>query len=204
VKLFGTDGMPEVTPDTPLQWTSGVVRPFACANYAPAPTAAERPRQASSMVDIEFLQSYSEIAVAIIGFSGVVVVLRRRHDEVQAISLGMLVLFGSGALVLGILPQILIQAGIEPKRIWQGLSFAIVMSQIVGGIARTRQAKKRGVGISALGGIGFSSIMVGSIVVAASNVYFGEFWVYMTNLLLYLLASIAIFRNLVGLNSNDV
>lgn len=41
------------------------------------------------------------------------------------------------------------------------------------------------------------------MIVAALNVYFGEFWLYMTNLLLYLLASIAIFRNLVGLNSDD-
>jgi len=155
------------------------------------------------MVDIDFLQSYSEIAVAIIGFSGVVVVLRKRHDDTQSISLSMLVLFGSSALVAGIVPQILIQAGLEPGRIWQGISFVLVVSQIVGGIARNRQAKIRGVGISALGGIGFSSIMISSMIVAAINVYLGEFWLYMTNLLLYLLASIAIFRNLVGLNPED-
>jgi len=155
------------------------------------------------MVDIDFLQSYSEIAVAIIGFSGVVVVLRKRHDDTQSISLSMLVLFGSSALVAGIVPQILIQAGLEPGRIWQGISFVLVVSQIVGGIARNRQAKIRGVGISALGGIGFSSILISSMIVAAINVYLGEFWLYMTNLLLYLLASIAIFRNLVGLNPED-
>jgi len=102
---------------------------------------------------VNFLQSYSEVAIAIIGFSGVVVALKGRDaSELQKITLSMLILFGSAALVLGILPQILIEAGVSETRVWQGLSFLMLSSQVGASIARNRQAKAMNAEISAFGG----------------------------------------------------
>ena len=155
------------------------------------------------MNNVDFLQTYSEIAVAIIGFSGVVVALKGNSaSEGEKITLSMLILFGSSALALGIVPQILLEAEVPGTVTWQGMSLLIVLSQSGMGFARSRQAKAKGTEISALGGVGFVPIMVISIVLAAINIYFGYFWLYMGNLFLYLLASIAIFRNLVGLGAD--
>lgn len=155
------------------------------------------------MSSIDFLQTYTEIAVAIIGFSGVVVALRGKQvNEEQRITLSMLILFGTFALAMGILPQILIEAGVSEICLWKGLSALFVVLQVAGGIARNLQAKSRGTVLSKLGGIGFVPIMLAAIGVAAFNIYFGLFWLYMFNLFLYLLASIAIFRNLVGLGGD--
>ena len=155
------------------------------------------------MSSIDFLQTYSEIAIAIIGFSGVVVALKGSDvSEVQKITLSMLILFGSAALVLGVLPQIFLEAGVPQSKTWQGMSLLMVISMSGAGYARSRQAKARGTEIAHLGGAGFAPIMFISIALAAINSYFGFFWLYMGNLLLYLLASIAIFRNLVGLGAD--
>jgi hypothetical protein len=155
------------------------------------------------MNSVGFLQSYTEVAIAIIGFSGVVVALKGRDaTELQNITLSMLILFGSASLVLGILPQILLEMGISSARIWQGISLVIVISTSGARVARGRQAKAKGTDITELGGIGFVPIMLTSTIIAAMNVYFGLFWLYMSNLLLYLLASIAIFRRLIGLGND--
>jgi hypothetical protein len=155
------------------------------------------------MTSVDFLQTYSEIAIAIIGFSGVVVALRGRDaSEGQKITLSMLILFGTTSLLLGILPQIFLEAGVPESTTWQGMSLLMVISQIGGGIARGRQAKAKDTGISVLGGVGFVPIMLIALVLAAINVYFGFLWLYMGNLLLYLLASLTIFRNLIGLGTD--
>jgi len=155
------------------------------------------------MNSVGFLQTYSEIALAVIGFSGVVVALRGRDaSKGQKITLSMLILFGSTSLLLGFLPQIFLEAGISESTIWKGLSLLIMISPIGAGIARRRQAKAMSIELSALAGVGFVPIMFISIVLAAINVYYGVFWLCMGNLLLYLLASIAIFRNLVGLGAD--
>jgi hypothetical protein len=154
------------------------------------------------MNSVDFLQTYSEIAIAIIGFSGVVVALKgRTASDGEKITLSMLILFGSAALILGVLPQILLEAGVPGTIAWQCMSLLMVVSQSGAGFARSRQAKAKGTELSALGGVGFAPIMLSSIALAAINSYFGLFWLYMGNLLLYLLASIAIFRKLVGLGA---
>ena len=155
------------------------------------------------MLSQDFLQTYSEIAIAIVGFSGVVVALKgSAASEKQKITLSMLILFGAVALVMGILPLIILEAGVDTNYIWRGLSAFIVLSQVVAGNIRRIQAKKLGTELSNLGGAGFIPIMYTSIIVAAANTYFGLFWLYMANLLLVLLAAIAIFRNLVGLGAD--
>ncbi|MFT4799077.1 MAG: hypothetical protein ACJAYE_003060 [Candidatus Azotimanducaceae bacterium] len=64
------------------------------------------------MNSVDFLQTYSEIAIAITGFSGVVVALKGSDvSERQKITLSILILFGAAALTLGIVPQILLEAG---------------------------------------------------------------------------------------------
>ena len=154
---------------------------------------------------VAFLQSYSEIAIAVVGFSGIVIALRskERTEDRQDISMTMLIGFGSISIAFGFVPQILLGAELSEILVWRIMSAAVVCSQLLGGVKRYRQTSAVDTNITGVAGPIFIPLMMVSMVAAVSNLYFGVFWIFSINLLIFLLAGIGIFTYILKDNAGD-
>ena len=81
-----------------------------------------------------FFQVIAEIGVAIAGFSGLIVALRKAPGPlttVQKYRLRILLLLAFGAMFLSLLPELLVFCGTAPSTIWKLCSLALCVYSIV-------------------------------------------------------------------------
>ena len=76
------------------------------------------------------------------------------------------------------------------------MSILVVTIQIGGRIYRERQAREEELEFSALISRTLLALLLTSLVLAVLNIYFALFWIFMVNLLIYLVIGILIFMNL--------
>ncbi|MCP5181700.1 MAG: hypothetical protein H6993_08810 [Pseudomonadales bacterium] len=97
-----------------------------------------------------FLSSVVEVAIGIAGFAGIVAAIRQRNVSSwpprQLIQLQILFAASAAAVVAGILPSFLAEAGVSEALLWKVCS-ATLISWLIGAIwYRARQGKRYGVG----------------------------------------------------------
>lgn len=95
-----------------------------------------------------YLQTMAEIGVAIAGFSGLIVTLRRDAGpltSVQKYRLQVLLSLAFGAMFLSLLPELLVYFGIGEERLWKIASLVLLvysMSFLTWWIMASRRIKK--------------------------------------------------------------
>ena len=74
------------------------------------------------MSNLPILEVFAELAIAIVGFSGVVVALQTRRssgDPLTRIKLSVLLGYGTSGILWSMLPQMLLAAEIDETMIWR-------------------------------------------------------------------------------------
>jgi hypothetical protein len=158
------------------------------------------------MNPVEFLQAFSELSIAIIGFSGIVLAVQHITDNqnpFKDIAMSMLVGFGSACLLGSLIPQVLLAADLDKPLVWRIMSVLALLANSGGSIVRTRQSKKVGKGFYEEIGRGFSILMIFVAIASAANLYFAVFWIFMMILVLYLLAGVLLFSKLIRFGGTD-
>jgi hypothetical protein len=159
------------------------------------------------MNPVEFLQAFSELSIALIGFSGIVLAVQRITDNrnpFKDIAMGMLVGFGSVCLLGSLIPQVLLAASLDQELTWRIMSALTLVAGIAGAVIRTRQSQEVGKDFSKEIGWSFRLLMPLVGIVALANLYFAEFWIYMLILICYLLVGVLLFSKLIQFGRTDV
>ncbi len=155
------------------------------------------------MEPVSFLQSYTELAIAVVGFSGIVLAIQDGNDgssTFKKINMSMLIWFGGSGIVWAILPQILISLNLPDDAVWRLASAVFVMVSIAFGFIRRIHSARVGVDFGNEIGNAFKLLMSLQILLLLANVYVGAFWLYAVVLTLFLLVGIILFSKLLGLD----
>jgi len=147
------------------------------------------------------LSTAVEVAIAIGGFAGIVIVLgpSRGHDwsASSRLLLSALLLMSIAVAAFGFLPQILGVAGVVDEVLWRVASslHAVYLAGIIG--YRVRQtvrlpSAERSVGLATRALIGTAP--VGAVVLQLANaIWLQQAWPYLTAIVLMVLGSFAVF-----------
>lgn len=97
------------------------------------------------MEPVSFLQSYAELAIAVVGFSGVVLVIQDGNDASSAfkkINMSMLIWFGGSGIVWAVLPQILISVNLPADVVWRSASAIFMTVSVAFAFIRRKHAAR--------------------------------------------------------------
>lgn len=144
------------------------------------------------------LSSAVEVAVGIAGFAGIVAAIRQRDVGTWSARdrITLQALFGSSgvAIVLGVLPGVLQEAGIPPIEVWRTGSAGLAACMTLLGLFRARQIRTHGISLFRERYylvIGVAGLCVGGL--QCFNLIRGASWPYLVGVLWLLTLGFALF-----------
>ena len=158
------------------------------------------------MESIDNLQTFSELYIALIGFTGIVTAIKFASQAPSLVRrIQMTGLFGIGlvGIVLAILPQVLFSAHLEEQSIWRYLSvvFLLILSVVL--TARMLQLINSGASVLAAGYVVLVPVTLMWLSLAA-NIFVATAWLYMLALLCHLTAGLILFGTLLLTEDTDL
>ena len=156
------------------------------------------------MNNLSILEVFAELAIAIVGFSGIVVALqfaRLSSDPLTRIRLSVLFGYGFGGILWSILPRILLATDIDEVSIWRFSSLGFVAMMVFFAVYRVYQTRKAA-NKNFLGAF-FSVAALTQMAILGVNVYFATAVLLMIALLTNLSIGIYLFSQLLGVTRDD-
>ena len=158
------------------------------------------------MESIDNLQTFSELYIALIGFSGIVTAIKSASQAPSRVRrIKMTGLFGIGlvGIVVAIVPQVLFSAHLEEQTIWRYVSavYLLILSVIL--TIRMRQLKNSGASVFALGSLVLVPVTLMWLSLAA-NIFMATAWLYMLALLCHLTTGLILFGTLLLPEDTDL
>lgn len=152
------------------------------------------------MAFVGLLELYAEIAIAIVGFGGLVVALnysRVSTDPLERIKLSVLIGYGAGGLIWSILPIILLTSGVDERIVWRYLSLTFLSMMLVLAGYRIYQARSA-TGQARFTGPAFSLIALTQMTLLAVNGYVASGTLFVLALLTNTGIGILVFSQLIS------
>ena len=144
---------------------------------------------------LSILEVFAELAIAIVGFGGIVVALQAARlsiDDFARIRLSVLLGYGTAGIVWSLLPRILLTSDVDEEVIWRLCSSIFLMMMLVLAAYRIQQARVAANSIIFAGPI-FPIVAIAQMGVLGINIYFANAQLFLIALLSNLCIGVYIF-----------
>lgn len=142
----------------------------------------------SILSHLSILEVFGELAIAIVGFSGVVVALQARRlsgDWLARIKLSVLLGYGIAGVLWAMLPRILLASDMDETSIWRFSSLVFVAMMVCFAAYRIYQARRAANSVDFAGPV-FSTAAFTQMAILGINVYLASALLFMIALLMNL------------------
>ena len=157
------------------------------------------------MNHLDTLEVFAELAIAVVGFSGIVAALKFTKlatSTFARIQLSVLLGYGAGGVVWALLPLILLRSEFDELSIWRYSSLVFLVMMIGFAIQRITMSKKEAGGIDFAGRL-FPVLAVAQMSILAANIYFANGTIFSLALLSNLCIGVLLFWRLIRVDSSS-